>query len=68
MNFLACEPGLPVVSSMNGTRLMRGYLSNLVFSALLIIRPGFVLAANTRGRIGLQEKGATVGTSKSVID
>ena len=66
MNFLACEPGLPVVSRMNGTRLMCGYLSNLVFSALLAIRPGFVLAAATRD--GLQEKGATIETSKYVIE
>ena len=42
MNFLACGPGRPVVSRMNGTRLMCVYLSNLVFSALLAISPGFV--------------------------
>ena len=28
MIFLACGPGRPVVSSMKGTRLMSGYLSN----------------------------------------
>ena len=66
MNFLACEPGLPVVSRMNGTRLMCGYLSNLAFSALLAKRPGFVLAAATRD--GMQEKGATIETSKYVIE
>ena len=66
MNFLACGPGRPVVSRMNGTRLMCGYLSNLVFSALLAICPGFVLAAETRD--GLQEKGATIETSKYVTD
>ena len=66
MNFLACEPGLPVVSRMNGTRLMCGYPSNLAFSALLAIRPGFVLAAATRD--GLQEKGATIETSKYVME
>ena len=47
-------------------RLMCGYLSNLVFSALLAISPGFVLAADTRD--GLQEKGATIETSKYVIE
>ena len=56
MNFLACVPGRPVVSRMKGTRLMCGYLSNLFFSALLAISPGFVLAAETRN--GLQEKGS----------
>ena len=66
MNFLACGPGRPVVSRMNGTRLMCGYLSNLLFSALLAICPGFVLAAETRD--GLQEKGATKETSKYVTD
>ena len=50
---------------MNGTKLMCGYLSNLVFSALLAISPGFVLAAETRD--GLQEKGATIETSKCVF-
>ena len=45
---------------------MCGYLSNLVFSALLAISPGFVLAAETRD--GLQEKGATIETSKYVIE
>ena len=59
MNFLACGPGRPVVSRMNGTRLMCGYLSNLVFSALLAISPGFVLAADTRDE--LQEKGGNDG-------
>ena len=49
-----------------GTRLMCGYLSNLVFSALLAISPGFVLAADTRD--GLQEKGSTIETSKYVIE
>ena len=45
---------------------MCGYLSNLVFSALLAISHGFVLAADTRD--GLQEKGATIETSKYVIE
>ena len=66
MNFLACGPGRPVVSRMNGTRLMCGYLSNLVFCALLAVSPGFLLAADTRD--GLQEKGATIETSKYVIE
>ena len=48
MNFLACWPGRLVVSRMKGTSLMCGYLSNLFFSALLAISPGFVLAAETR--------------------
>ena len=65
-NFLPCWPGRPVVSRMNGTRLMCGYLSNLLFSALLATCPGFVLAAETRD--GLQEKGATMETSKYVIE
>ena len=47
MNFLACGPGRPVVSRMTGTRLMCGYLSNLLFSALLAMCPGQVLAAVT---------------------
>ena len=66
MNFLACGPGRLVVSRMNGTRLMCGYLSNLVFSALLAIYLGVVLAAEIRD--GLQEKGATIETSKFVTD
>ena len=66
MNFLACGPGQPVVSRMKETRLMCGYLSNLIFSALLAISPGFVLAAETRD--GLQEKGATTETSKYVTE
>ena len=66
MNFLACGPGRPVVSRMKGTRLMSGYLSNLLFVALLAISPGFVLAAETRD--GLQEKGATTETSKYVTE
>ena len=66
MNFLACGPGRPVVSRMKGTRLMCGYLSNLFFSALLAISPGFVLAAETRD--GLQEKRATMDTSKYVTE
>ena len=66
MNFLPCGPGRPVVSRMKGTRLMCGYLSNLFFSALLVISPGFVLAAETRD--GLQEKGATMDTSKHVTE
>ena len=45
---------------------MCGYLSNLFFSALLAISPGFVLAAETRD--GLQEKGATMDTSKYVTE
>ena len=45
---------------------MCGYLSNLFFSALLAISPGFVLAAETRD--GLQEKGATIETSKYVTE
>ena len=60
MNFLACGSGRPVVSRMKGTRLMCGYLSNLFFSALFAISPGFVLAAETRD--GLQEKGANTLT------
>ena len=59
MNFLACVPGRPVVSRMKGTRLMCGYLSNLFFSALSAISPGFVLAAETR---------ATMDTSKYVTE
>ena len=47
-------------------RLMCGYLLNLFFSALLAISPGFVLAADTRD--GLQEKGATMETSKKIRD
>ena len=66
MNFLVCGPGLPVVSSMKGTRLMCGYLSNLTFTALLAMCPGRVLAAATRA--GLQEKGATTDTSKYVTE
>ena len=66
MNFLACGPGRPVVSRMKGTRLMCGYLSNLFFSALLAMSPAFVLAAETRD--GLQEKGATIETSRYVTD
>ena len=66
MNFLACGPGRPVVSRMKGTRLMCGYLSNLFFSALWAIAPGFVLAAETRD--GLQEKGATMDTSQFVTE
>ena len=50
MNFLACGPGRPVVSRMNGTRLMCGYLSNLLFSALLAICPGFVTSSRDQGR------------------
>ena len=66
MNFLACGPGRPVVSRMKGTRLMCGYLSNLFFSALLAMSPGLVLAAETKD--GLQEKGATIETSRYVTD
>ena len=66
MDFLACGPGRPVDSRMNGTRLMCGHLSNLVFAALLVISPGFVLATDIRD--GLQEKGATMETSKHVIE
>ena len=66
MNFLACGPGRPVVSSMKGTRLMCGYLSNLPFSALSAMCPGRVLAAATRA--GLQEKGATMETSRFVTE
>ena len=66
MNFLACGPGRPVVSRMKGTRLMCGYLSNLFFFALLAISHRFVLAAETRD--GLQEKGATIETSKYVTE
>ena len=62
MNFLASCPGRPVVSRMNVTRLMCGYLSNLLFSALLATCPGRVLAAATRD--GLQEKGAAMETSR----
>ena len=49
MNFLACGPKRPVVSRMKGARLMCGYLSNLLFSALLANCPGRVLA-EVRGR------------------
>ena len=42
------------------------YLSHLLFSALLAISPGLVLAAETRD--GLQEKGATMETSKYVTE
>ena len=66
MNFLACGPGRPVVSRMKETRFICGSLSNLLFSALLAISPGFVLAAETRD--GLQEKGATTETSKHVTE
>ena len=66
LNFLACGPGRPVVLRMKGTRLMCGYLSNLFFSNLLAMSPGFVLAAETRD--GLQEKGATIETSKYVTE
>ena len=45
---------------------MCGYVSNLFFSALLAISSGFVLAAETRD--GLQEKGATMDTSKYVTE
>ena len=65
MNFLARGSGGPVVSSMKGTRLMCGYLSDLFFSALLAISPGRVLAAT---RDGLQEKGATMDTSRYVTE
>ena len=65
MNFLACGPGRPVVSRMKGMMLMCWYLSNLVFSALLAMCPGRVLAAGTRD--GLQEKRATMETSRCVI-
>ena len=51
---------------MKGTKLMCGYLSNLFFSALLAMSPGFVLAAETRD--GLQEKGATIETPKYVTE
>ena len=64
MNFLPCGPGRPVVSRMKGTRSMCGYLSNLHFSAFLAMSPGFVFAAETRD--GLQEKGATIETSRYV--
>ena len=66
MNFLACGPGRPVVSRMKGTRLMCEYLSHLLFSALLAMSPGLVLAAETRD--GLQEKGATFETSRYVTE
>ena len=39
MNFLAWNPGRPVVSRMNATRLTCGYRSNLTFSALLAMWP-----------------------------
>ena len=55
-----------MVSRTKKTRLMCGYLSNLVFSALLAMSPGLVLAAETRD--GLQEKGATLETSRYVTD
>ena len=65
-NFLAGGPGRPVVSSMKGTRLMCGYLSKLPFSALLAMCHGWVLAAEIRD--GLQEKGATMETSRYVTE
>ena len=66
MNFLACGPERPVVSRVKGTRLMCGYLSNVLFSVFLAMCPGRVLAAATSD--GLQDKGATVGTSKYVTE
>ena len=66
MHFLACGPGRPVVSTMKGARLICEYLSNLFFSALLAMSPGLVLATETRD--GLQEKGATMDTSRYVTD
>ena len=44
---------------------MCGYLSNLPLSALLAMSPGLVLAAETRD--GLQEKRATMETSRCVM-
>ena len=40
-----------MVSRMKGTRLMCGYLSNLFFSALLAISPGFCAGSRDQGRI-----------------
>ena len=46
MNVLACGPGWPVFSRMNGTRLMCGYLSNsplfwpYVLVLCWLLRPG----------------------------
>ena len=56
INFLACGPGRKT--------MMSGYMSNLFFSAFLVINPVFVLAAKTRD--GLQEKRETIETSKYV--
>ena len=66
MNFLTCGPGRLVVSSMKRTRLMCGYLSNLLFPAFLAMCLGWVLAAARRD--GLQEKGATMETSRYVAE
>ena len=64
--FLAWCPGWPMVSRMNGTKLTCGYRSNLIFSALLAIRPERVLAAAMRA--GLLEKGETMATSRYVVE
>ena len=44
---------------MNGTKLMRGYLSNSFFSSRLAMYPGRALAAVMR--LALEEKGETNG-------
>ena len=54
MNFSVVWTRSACGQSMKGTRLMCGYLSILVLSALLAMCPGRVLAAATRD--GLQEK------------
>ena len=66
MNFLACAPGRPVVSRMNGTRFDVWVPVKFGLLHSLAISPGFVLGADTRD--ALQEKGATIETSKYVIE
>ena len=59
MNFLAWNPGRPVVSRMHG------YRSNLTFSALLAMCPGRLLDAAMRA--GLLDNGETLATSRYVV-
>ena len=61
MNFLACSPGLPVVSSTNGTSLCPGYLQNLLLSSFLAMCPGLEAAAARSS--GFDEYGVTMATS-----
>ena len=65
MNFLAWS-GTASGLSAKGTRLMCGYLSNLVFSALLAMWPGRVLTAAMRAQV--LEKGDTMATSRYVAE